>query len=606
MSQSSIRVLPEEHAIGRRALEGLPGFRLVDDFMWSDEAECWILHCAVEADVAVGGPIPKETFWYIWVQDTYPWGILAFYPAREGGITQTFQHQNYNDSGSDDVPWRTGRLCVDTGMGTLGREAYDIEPYQPEARLVWHVQRVQMWLKLASRNELTEPGDPFELPYVPTDNKYIIAFSEGAETFSAWQGQARRFGIVQLDFLRDQSPIFVAAEFLTKKGKNAIRPEWGNKLHTPSSSRDAWIMLNKVPSLQPWQIPSTWGELRQTCKLQSIDLDELLRQAISGLRDGKSHILLVGFPIPDRVGSKDVQVHWLALLLPPLTSMPMPGFRSTEDGLWRADRRKLFHDTVRLDWVKTENWHHNEITGRGRVDSAISSRSFLIIGAGAVGSALAELLVRSGVRQLTVMDDDCFAVGNLVRHTLTMDEIGKSKATMVAGRLNGAAIHSSVTPINERFPPRDPDHIERVLDCDVVIDCTADDAVAEHLSRQEWDSSVTFLSVSLGLRARRLFLFIAQAKSFPNEDFRDSLDPWLRSEMDGYDIELPRDGIGCWYPKLPARADDVWMMTSSAFKFIESSLLDPPVAPSLTVLEQQFEDGSFSGLRKADDSDLPC
>ena len=605
MSLSYGRVLPTDLAAGRRALEGLPGYRLVDDFKWIQDAGCWILHCAIEADLEDECPIPRETYWYIWVQESYPWGYLAFYPAKKGGITQTFHHQNYNAPGPEGVLWRNGRLCVDTGMRSLGREAYDIEPFRPEERLAWHVRRLQEWLTLASRGELTDHGDPFELPYVPTSGTNKIVFSEGTETFSAWQKHDRRHGIVRLDSLNDQLPILVAGEFLSRKREKVAQPEWGKPLGTDTSSWHAWIMLKEVPVLPPWQIPITWGELRQACKLQGIDLDETLKATAVALRDGKPHILLVGFPIPARIGEENVQVHWLALGLNPLTATSVPGFRTTEDGLWRADRAMLFRDDAELEWIISENWHQSEITGRGRVSKDVASKSFLIIGAGAVGSALAELLVRMGVHQLTVMDGDYLAVGNLVRHTLTLDDIEKSKAASLASRLNDAAVHSSVTPISERFPPKDEANVELVLSCDVVIDCTAEDSVVEQLSRHEWSRQVTFLSLSLGLQARRIFLFAAHANSFPNDEFRNQLDPWLHSEIDGYDAELPRDGIGCWYPKLPARADDVWMMTSAAFKLVESHLLDPPEVPTLTVLQQQFEDGIFAGLRKVDYADSP-
>ena len=600
MSSYFPRELPAQLAVGRRALEGLSGYRLVDDFSWNEDENCWILHCAIEADVKCERLVPRKTFWYIFVRDSYPWGTIAFYPAKNGGITRTFQHQNYNGPGAVGVAWRTGRLCADTGMQALGREAYDIEPFQPEDRLAWHLTRVGQWLKLASKDELGKRGDPFELPYVPTVGQNSIVFSEGPATLPSWLKQRKRFGRVQLNRLRDESPVLLADGFFSNRGEKLIQPEWGKALGSPLEGPDAWVMLNEVPALEPWQIPANWGEFRAACKLQGVDLDSVLGRAVSGLRDATSHALLVGFPIPARIGAEHSQIHWLALQLPPLTTAVMPGFRATEEGFWRYDRTRHFHDGAVLNWLKTENWAQAEITGRGRVSDDAASKSYLVIGAGAVGSAVAELLVRSGVRKLTVIDDDSLEVGNLVRHTLTADEIGNSKAPSLAARLNGAAIHSSVKSISDHFPPRDPKCLEQILDCDVVVDCTASDAVLESLSRQDWGRPVTFVSLSLGFGARRLFFFSALATRFPKDSFREKLDPWLRSEIDSYDVELPRDGIGCWYPKMPARADDVWMMSSASVKLIESCLLDPPETPELTVLEQQFDDDGFSALRKVD------
>ena len=269
-----------------------------------------------------------------------------------------------------------------------------------------------------------------------------------------------------------------------------------------------------------------------------------------------------------------------------------------ESGYWSADRNRALRDAAELDWVDTENWHHHEVSNRGRVRHTVASQSVLIIGAGAVGSAVGELLVRAGVRQVTIMDTDHLAAGNLVRHTLVVRDIESPKTVALARRLNDAAIHSSVTAIDAAFPPKRQEDRDRVLACDVVIDCSANDEVAEDMRRFPWKSTVTFVSLSFGLHAQRLFLYVSRGDDFPSQDFRNQLKPWLEWEIDGYSTELPRDGLGCWHPLLPARVDDVWMMTAAAFKLLEAAIIDPPQAPTLTVLEQQTENGAFSGLRK--------
>ena len=329
-----------------------------------------------------------------------------------------------------------------------------------------------------------------------------------------------------------------------------------------------------------------------------IYLDCLLRPAVKNLRDGKEHVLLLGFPIPARVNGPDVQAHWLALRIPRLSSQPVSGFRRAESGYWNLDRWRVFGDTMPLEWVETENWHQDEISGRGRMNPSLRSKSVLIIGGGAVGSVLAEVMVRSGVQDVTIMDHDRLKAGNLVRHTLGVSHLEQTKASSLAARLDDAAVHSLVSPIDAAFPPREQKDINRVLDADVVIDCTAEDSVVEHMSRFAWDGPVTFVSVSVGLKARRAFTYVAHGNTFPADDFASKLDPWLRSEMDGYDEELPRDGTGCWHALMPARIDDIWMMTGAVVKTIESAIAEPPREPTLVVFEQQYENGVFIGLRR--------
>ena len=589
--------------MGRRALESVPGIKMLGDFVWHDNQAIWVLHCRLTADVDLGGPIPRVTDWYLHVRDIYPYGQVVFYPAKVGGVAFTFNHQNHNGAGPAELPWRCGRLCVDSSLRTLGRRSYDAEPFEPESRLAWHVQRVQEWLRLASRGELVEPGDPFELPDIPFSSGLKVVFAEGSENLPFWQGKHPLKGTASVRTLQEDPQILVVDDFKVGRPGIDIQYAWSKPLGEENDIGMAWIWLGGLPVVDPWAIPTTWGELRGCCKKQGIDLDSLLRSAINNLRDGKEHVLLLGFPIPARVNEPDVQAHWLALRLPRLSSLPVSGFRRSELGHWNLDRWRSFGDTLPLEWVETENWHEDEITGRGRMNSSLRTKSVLIIGGGAVGSVLAEVMVRSGVQDVTIMDHDRLKAGNLVRHTLGVSHLEQPKASSLADRLDDAAVHSLVSAIDATFPPREQKDINRVLDADVIIDCTAEDSVIEHMRRFAWDGTVTFVSVSVGLKARRAFTYVAQGNTFPADDFASKLDPWLRSEMDGYDEELPRDGTGCWHALMPARVDDIWMMTGAAVKTIESAIAEPPREPTLVVFEQQYENGVFIGLRRVFEPD---
>ena len=524
---------------------------------------------------------------------------MVFYPAKEGGITRTFHHQNYNGVGSPEVPWRSGRLCLDSSMRALQRQALDVEPFDPDERLLWHVLRVQEWLALASRDRLTEPGDPYELPYVPTASDALLAFSEGSENLEGWRGLKRRFGYVSLNELKTGFSVFLPMKFFNRKGDEEFSPPWGKPLGEPLTNLSAWIMLDAVPVLDPWQIPMTWGELRDACRKQGMELDTFLKPLVQDLsKNGSWHLLLIGIPIPAKIQGPDVQMHWLALQLPSLPSRAPRGFRQNESGRWRFYKSQQIGDTTGLNWIQTENWHQKEMSSRGRVGDEFASKSVLLIGAGAVGSVLGELLVRAGVRQLTIMDADRFSAGNLVRHTLLLENIGEVKAAKLAGRLNSASIHATVESIDAEFPTVELDHRDIVWGCDVVIDCTGSDRVAEEIGRFEWNKSVTFVSLSLGFNAKRMFIYTHHGEGFSSDDFRKRLDPWLRSEIECYDSELPREGVGCWHPKMPARVDDVWMMAAAAFRILETAATDTSQPSTLMVLEQQVEDGQFNGIRR--------
>ena len=177
-------------------------------------------------------------------------GDVIFYPATEGGIAQTFHHQNCNVEIYSDRPWRKGRLCVDTNLRALGRQGYDIELFEAGQRLRWHFSRVLEWLSEASRGRLALPGDPFELPHFPHSSKGIVAFAEDSESFQLWRRVQQRRGLVGLVSVNAGSRDLYTQEFSTLDGSNLVKPSWGQVLSDPGEGKStgAWIAVDGSPS----------------------------------------------------------------------------------------------------------------------------------------------------------------------------------------------------------------------------------------------------------------------------------------------------------------------------------------------------------------------
>jgi hypothetical protein len=601
----------EELLAGRRALESLAGVTLLEDYRWHklpNDGGYWVLQCRLTPEVEAGGLIPLSTDWHVLVDAAYPWGSIRFYPAKDGGITQTYQHQNRNDAGDYVLPWRTGDPCLDSTVRALGRSAYDPEPYGAHERLRWRFERALAWLKAASRGELVLPGEPFELPqYPPTVGSLdlTVVFSEGSDTVPAWGKSTNLAGLVDLRVRGSSKTMLLVERFRSLGGDVLLEPTWGRALAESEGNfhLGAWLRLDTPPVIAPWKGPATWGELREACKDQGLNLDWLLRKVSRHLRDGNRHALLLGFPIPDRVGGDLHRMHWQALLLPVLSSgrQTVHGFRANETGYRRRDRSEVLVDLGPVDWLFSENWHQDDVSTRGRLHEVLVSSEVLILGAGAVGCAMGELLMRAGVEKTVIIDGDRLEIGNLVRHTLGLAEIHEQKAETLAARLNLASPHAKVESIVGRFPPADSDAREKVQRCEIVLDCTGDDAVLRQLELFPWDREKLFVSVSLGFGAGRLFCFVAAGTDFPNEGFREKVDPWLEYEASLYgESELPREGAGCWHPVFPSRIDDVWLMAAAAVKELESAVASPPPEPQLAVFERYEEKGGFGGVRRAD------
>ncbi|HLL56059.1 MAG TPA: hypothetical protein VK447_21030, partial [Myxococcaceae bacterium] len=136
-------VLTPELREGRRALDGVPDVELTGAIAWEPRACRWVLPLRLRADVPADSAIPEWTRWYAHLESTYPFGNIDVLPSKVEGLDKTYPHQRLNEDGSDGLPWRDGRLCLQTWLASLGERGREEEPVTPGGRLAWHVQRAR-------------------------------------------------------------------------------------------------------------------------------------------------------------------------------------------------------------------------------------------------------------------------------------------------------------------------------------------------------------------------------------------------------------------------------------------------------------------------------
>ena len=581
---------------GRRALEGQRGIELLHDWQWEPDENRWFLTVRLTLENPLGHALPHlpaQTNWCVVVSD-YPQRAPEFLPAKDGGITATFPHQTYNGEGRADVPWRKGNLCLDRPLRALGRSIGDDEPLDENSRLLWRSQRALAWLNAADRGELVLPGEPWELPDIRLllAQECSFAFAENDASLALWQ-DAPRSGKVEIGLWNVRPNRFFVHTFLSALGEEVYKPRWGTQFRQLVEANGAlpgvWLRLDRAPIVAPYAAPLNWSELREAATAQNLDLKELLYTGYPELRNGQRHLALIGFPIPRVIGGPMCQMHWQALQLPPL-SRATKGFRP-EKGATLYDRAHALRNEVKLDWIESANWDIEQLASRGRLGRPLTDHKVLLIGAGALGSAVAEMLVRAGVHGLTIADGDIFRAGNLVRHTLTLQNIDESKAVALAARLNQTSPQAEVRAVYGHIPRLSEPNIRYLQEATLVVDCTGDDALPEAMEAFDWKSPKQFVSCSLGWGGQRMWFFSSQGNSFDAISFSQLLTPWLLSERQQHAEEMapemvPREGIGCWHPVFPARIDDVWLLAAIAVKQLDKLALDPPLTSQLTVWEQ--------------------
>ena len=109
----------------------------------------------------------------------------------------------------------------------------------------------------------------------------------------------------------------------------------------------------------------------------------------------------------------------------------------------------------------------------------IKSKKILVIGVGGVGSYTVETLVRSGISNITIIDNDIIDITNLNRQLMTtLDNIGLSKVEVLEKRIKSINPDCNVTALNIFVDDSNIDSI--ITDYDYVVD--ACDTVKTKLS----------------------------------------------------------------------------------------------------------------------------
>lgn len=540
---------------------------------FQDEKHRWALKFAARLSVDPSQFIPTESRWYLVVENTLPFPAIRIYPAVDDGIDCTFPHQAINLFEAGNSRWRRGNPCLERPEAAFKRDEVSEEPADVSNRLVWHVGRLLSWIDAAASGSLVRAGDLVELPSFDARSTPVFGFVEVPAGLSPWLNQAGNWGFAVTGLLEGTVSYRKIVTFMSKDGE-ALKVV--DEITRGEARADAiWIMLPNAPIIPPWQIPMTWRELSAQMLSANIDLAAILSEAGRISRAKWSTVvptkLLLGFPLEERRGHAPDRVHWIAIDKIGLgnTETTQNGFRPTERNRVRADIEKA-RSNGPLRWIRTLNWATDQLRTRGESESVVRSSRVLILGAGAIGSAVAENLARSGVVDIAVMDGDLVEMGNLSRHTLSVSDCGHSKAKALVSRLNNCMLDVTAKAYETMFPPMQTSMADAVRSYDVVIDCTGSDAVLESMGKFEWGAEKLFISLSIGWGAKDFYCYATSETMFPATDAKE-----LFSKHISFSPNLSlanREGIGCWHPVFPATADDIQQWSAIGTKFIRTAI----------------------------------
>ena len=300
----------------RRPLDSLSQVEIMDEWQFDSSLNVWYIHLSVVVELETQY-FPQKSQWYVVVETEDPKGKIKVYPDVENSITVTLYHQSNNSTVEKNGLWRRGALCLEENTITDCQS----EPYSIDERLLYHVKRAVNWLERATKGELVTENERFELPEFSLSNvsQMKFVFSEDMVSFMQWESVECQYGMAELDVYKSNPLVYYVKKFKSLNNNIQQYTEWGQHLSKTNVSPPIiapWILMNHIPVVNEWQAPETFGDLFVACEKQNIDIMCILQKIVSKIRDGKRHMLLIGFPIPRFWGGEPESIFWKALYFP--------------------------------------------------------------------------------------------------------------------------------------------------------------------------------------------------------------------------------------------------------------------------------------------------
>jgi hypothetical protein len=336
-----------------------------------------------------------------------------------------------------------GGICyVEDEFGVL------VDVRNPEGIVGHALERVTALLEKNTNGDLEELYEEFEsfwsfLPHSFEVHSAVREYGELA-AIDCWCEQAKGRGVFQ-NTLR----------ILGAKPRKSSKSGAGSQKKLIEKKKGCHIIPLAVPPAPPSMADGlTITYLRDLIASQPQDRGDQVRGALARSfqrKKGGEFYLLFSFP-----GSDGLPVLFGVQIA---GHSPVPLYVPHKDEEW----------FLRPFYVRRLTRRH--LLARGGGEPALDDLTVAVVGCGSVGSQVVELLARSGVGTLVLVDHDSFSSDNLFRHTLGIEAIGLPKVDGLANRLRAALPDVKVKTF---FMPREAWLQRGIGAVDLIIDATAD------------------------------------------------------------------------------------------------------------------------------------
>lgn len=350
---------------------------------------------------------------------------------------------------------------------------------------------------------------------------------------------------------------FISQKFVSNNSliKSEFSCDISIKYKNKKSNIGVYCILKDIPSLHNKFIIEEFNIIDSYFTQQQKDY---LYKFIKLFKDNVNYVVVFcGYKIPTG------ELHWQVILLP-IFNLPLKSFKikTNKNTKWHTE-----FNNGRIIWAKTENVSYKYFFGRGAMPYELAIKKFFIIGIGAIGSIVAETLIRCGVKEITIYDIDSKEYGNICRSAYSFSQGITEKTIELENRLSQISPHVKCISLNSMFDfylKSDIKFQDETLsprsflnEYDIIFDCTTDNQLMQLLDRFNISSRVVNLSITNNAQdlvcafSPNISKTIDLVYKLLNRDVSDTFNP-----------------VGCWSPTFKASYNDIECKVQFAIKHI--------------------------------------
>ena len=358
--------------------------------------------------------------------------------------------------------------------------------WRPEDGVYGFIRRLDAWIRDGALNNLDPNDAPLHPPVAyPTVNRLIVPRADTP--------------------LIEGAPWFGMAELRERNNRTEIIG-WNELVQERPAHFAPAILLHEA---LPFEYPETVYGLLEELKSHSIDYAPFILRLASyapHIAAGKPLAVVLGSPmrrvVPDGRALQHLAVWEIAAdAVEKLRALNISDLVD-DTAQWDAAVEAVVTWSVsaKVGWCSVREMRP-EVTRRRDQTSPMSwfsGKSVAIWGCGAVGTHVAESVVRAGAKMVQLVDNKTVAPGVLVRQSFEDADIGRSKAEALVERLKRIEPDLATVVSTDDLILRltSPEPVPKV---DLVIDCTASLAVRTALDHalRDADSRPAIASIAI-------------------------------------------------------------------------------------------------------------